>query len=521
MATTVRFFLNGSMTIAIHDSLMHPKNEHLPLFDAFSDICQKAYRSWHLVTSPVLAKVGLTDLFQEYAKGGDPSQLSKLFLLNKLFRYYVGGSVHFFLLVCCKVAHIFSAQRTVIPQNKTVFIDTYFVIDNFWKGDDVLAHCFPGIRQPIADAGWEHVILPRFYGHRNPFVFYRMFRALRTHETPVLTEFQILTGRDYVYLLVHMLIYPWLVVGLLKSVPRTREGLFVRAALLNGLNCGNISGAVRYFVGLRLAPLLPEKSRCLQWFENQAFDRCFNRGLREAEASMPIYGAQLFIWPPEIMNIHLDKNEAAAHKPDIVLVNGPYYKHENVDVPPCRRGASLRYARLFETSIALTGNKGTLVVLSQLEPEARFTVELVVQAELPGNLMFKPHPALQLAENHKKLIPTEGVIVEGNLYDVIGEASLVVGSASGALVEAAAMGVPVIVASQESAVKYTYLPDIGRGLLWEIASNAQQLQAAKARLQNAVSYMKDERLAAIERLRTELFTRPTSVAIEEMMGLQD
>ena len=494
---------------------MQPKNEHIPLFGAFSDICQKAYGSWHLVTSPVLAKIGLSDLFHEYAKGGAPPQLSNLVLLSKLFRYYGGGLVRFFLLLCCKVAHILSAQRTDIPHKQTVFIDTYFIISIFFKGDDVLGHYFPGIKQTITDAGWCHVMLPRFYGTHNPFVFYRMFRALRTYETPVLTEFQILTWRDYVYLLVHMLIYPGLVIGLLKSIPWTREGSFIRVALVNGLNYGNLSGAVRYLVGRRLVPLLPEKARCLQWFENQTFERCFNRGLREAGTIMPVYGAQLFLWPPEIINIHVDRNEPAAHKPDIILVNGAYYKQENIDVP-CKIGPSLRYARLFETCImAPESNKKTLVMLSQLEPEARFSIELAIRSEPVEKLMFKPHPTL----NQKMLLPAESAIIEGDLYDAFRETSLVIGSSSGTLVEAAAIGIPVIVANKQNAVNYTEMPDIGRGLLWDYASSVKEVQEAKIRLQNAVLYKKEERLAAIETLRSELFNRPTLDGITDCLDL--
>ena len=497
---------------------MHPKNEHLPLFNVFSDICQKAYGSWHLVTSPVLAKWGLTGLFQEYEKGGAPPQPSKLVLLKKIVWYYTNGFLNFGFLLSYKAIYSLFAQRTAVFRKQTVLVDTYFIISNFLKGDDPLKHYFPGIKRPIADAGWELVILPRFYGTHSPFRVYRFFCALRTYKTPVLTEFQILKYQDYLHLFVYILIYPWLVFGLFKFIPRTREGLFVRFALLNGLNCGNLLGAVRYFMGRRLAPLLPEKSRCIQWYENQTFERCFNRGLREAGATMPVYGAQFFIWPPEIINIHVDRNEAAAHKPDIIFVNGPYYKHENIDVP-CKVGPSLRYARLFETSITPTGNKKTLVVLSQLETAARFTIQLAVQSEPPENLMFKPHPTLKFVTNHKRLFPAESVIIEGDLYDAFHETGLVIGSSSGTLVEAVAVGIPVIVASEKSVANYTYMPDIGRGLLWEAVSNPKQLQEAKAILFDAIIHRNDERMAAIEALRTELFTRPTSVAIVEMLGL--
>ena len=40
-------------------------------------------------------------------------------------------------------------------------------------------------------------------------------------------------------------------------------------------------------------------------------------------------------------------------------------------------------------------------------------------------------------------------------------------------------------------------------------------------LDDVVLYKKEERLAAIEALRSELFTRPTSVAIVAMLGLHD
>ena len=494
---------------------MRPKNEHLPLFDIFSEVCQRAYGSWHLVTSPELAKVGLADLFHEYVRGVPPPQPSKLFLLSKLLRYYAGGCVNFFLLVCCKIAHALSGQQTVISQKQTVFIDTYFIISNFLKGDDVLDHYFPGIKRPIADAGWEHVMLPRFYGTRNLIVFYRIFRLLLKYKLPVLTEFQILNWIDYLYVFLHMLIYPWLVIGLLKSIPRTREGFVVRFALINGLNGSNLEGAVRYFFGRRLTPVLPEKACCLQWFENQTFERCFNRGLREAGASMTIYGAQLFLWAPEEIHIHVDKNEPAAHKPDIILVNGPYYKHENIDVP-CRVGPSLRYARLFETlKIEPKSDKKTLVILSQFEAEARFTIELAIRSEPLEKLVFKPHPTL----NQEMLLPPESVTTEGNLYDALCETGLVIGSASGALTEAAAVGIPVIVVKKKDAIMFAEIPDIGRGLLWEVASHVKQLQEVKAKLQNAVLYKKEERLAAVERLRSELFTRPTSVAVVEMLDL--
>jgi len=498
---------------------MHPRTEHLPLLHAFSTLCQKAYRSWHLVASPVLAKVGLAELFWVYATGGDPPQPSKQFLLSKIAQYYVKAGINFTLLLCYKAAHILSAQRTTIPRKRTVLVDAYFLIPDFLRGNDVLEHYFPGIEHAITEAGWACVILPRFYGTRSPAQLYRVFRRLRTSEPPVITELQLMTWRDFLNLFIHLLLYPWLVLNLFKSIPRTREGQFVRFALADRLDDDSLIGAVRYLAARRLGPLLPEQARCLQWFENQTYERCLNRGLRETGVTMRIYGAQLFLWPPEILNIHIDNREAAVHKPDVILVNGPYYIHENIDIP-CKTGSSMRYARLFETFVSPAGDKKTLVLLSWFEETARFTLELAIQAEPSERLMIKFHPAAPLS-HLRVLIPPESVVIEGDIYDVFHETDLLIGAATGALVEAAAVGIPVIVIKKKGMVDYTDFPDIGRGLLWEEASSVKEIQTAKEKLLSVLLHREKERLAAIETLRRELFTRPTDSGIKEALDLLD
>ena len=496
---------------------MRLRNEHLPLFNAFSDICQKAYGSWHLATSPALAKVGLADLFRVYAKGNSPPQVSKLALFKRLFRYYAGGWVRLFLLICCKAVHILSARRTIIQPNRTVFIDTYFIIKEFLKGNDPLVHSFPGIKKPIADAGWGHVLLPRFYGTGSPFVFHRIFRALQTYETPVLTEFELLRWREYVYLFVHMLIYPWLVVNLLKFVPKTREGMFVRFALLNGLNSENLEGAVHYFMGRRLAPLLPPQTRCLQWYENQQFERCFNRGLREAGGRMPIYGVQLFIWPPELINMHVDNHEAPEYKPDCILANGLYFLQENIDIP-CKVGPSLRYSRLFETQTVTNVNGNILVLLPYYPVIARAIVECVIQVESPDKLLFKFHPTSTL--NHiKNLIPEESGIVHGDIYDLVQDVMLIIGSSTSALVEMVCVGIPVIVLKRKDEVNYTYLPDVGKGLVWEEVYSPKEIEKAKKKLMHAVTCKRNERLASIQKIRNLVFTNPKDISISQALDL--
>ena len=69
----------------------------------------------------------------------------------------------------------------------------------------------------------------------------------------ILTELDLLTLADYLYLCAHIFIYPWLVVVLAHSLSRTREGLYVRFALLSEIGHSSLSGAIRYRLGRQLA----------------------------------------------------------------------------------------------------------------------------------------------------------------------------------------------------------------------------------------------------------------------------
>lgn len=497
---------------------MQPLKEHKPLFCCFGSVCEKAYRSWHLAANPVLAKIGLADLFHKYAEGWEPPSLSILFLVKKVFIYYLNALRYFTVFLCVKAIYQVAGEKINIPEKRTVFIDSYFLIPSFLNGDDELSHYFPGIRELLHEAKWECILLPRFYGSLNPLSFYKTFRLLRAaNKRNILTEHQLLQSSDYIRLFWHLIIYPWILLRFIMDIPQSREGRFIRYALGNNLHTSTLHGAVRYFMAQRLSVVLPQETRCLQWFENQTYDRCFNRGLRLSGSLMPVYGAQLFIWAPEAMNYHIDPMELEAHKPDVLLVNGPYYRPEKTSIR-CKIGPSLRYAKLFELDIVSQRKVKTLVLLPYYADEARFVIELAIQMEPSENLIFKFHPAVY--DRHlNSLIPADSIVSEENLYDLFNKIGLVIGAASGGLVEAAAIGMPVILALRKNASNYSYLPGIGKEVLWMPASDVEQARKAKEILVRAFEHGQQERIVAIELLRTQLFTRPTKQAVLEALNL--
>lgn len=497
---------------------MQPLKEHTPLFRCFGVVCEKAYRSWHLAANPVLAKIGVAELFHKYADGWEPPHLSVLSLVVKIFVYYLNELRYLALLVCVKIIYQVAGEKTNIPERRTVFIDTYFLIPGFLNGDDELDHYFPGMREILHGAKWECIILPRFYGSFNPLSFYKVFRSLQAaNKKDILTEFQLLRLSDYVRLFWHVVVYPLELLSCYTNIPRSREGRFIRYALGSRLHASALHGAVRYLMAQRLSTVLPKEARCLQWFENQTYERCFNRGLRLSGARMPIYGTQLFIWAPEAMNYHVDPTEFEAHKPDILLVNGPYYRQDKSGIR-CKVGPSLRYAKLFELDMASQRKNKALVLLPYYAEEARLAIELAIQLESAENLIFKFHPAVS-DKYLKPLIPAKSLVSRENLYDIFSRIGLVIGAASGGLVEAAAIGIPVILVSRKNSSNYSYIPNIGKEVLWMSASNVEQAKRAKEILVMAFEHMPQERMAAIESLRSQLFTRPTKSAVLEALDL--
>ncbi len=145
---------------------------------------------------------------------------------------------------------------------------------------------------------------------------------------------------------------------------------------------------------------------------------------------------------------------------------------------------------------------------------AAHTQNIALRGQPAGDLVFKfhlaaPHPTL------KRLVPESSRTVAGDLYDAHGNARLVVEAASGALLEAIVLGIPVIVTRDPDDVHFSYVPEIGRGLLWAEVSSAYEVAGSIEELRAASVNRKEEVLAAREEMCKQCFgIEPTEEAIK-------
>jgi len=305
---------------------------------------------------------------------------------------------------------------------------------------------------------------------------------------------------------------------LARTLPRTREGLFVRFAILSEIGQSSLSGAIRYRFGQHLASIVSANDRLIQWYENQPYDKTLNRGFRNAGAKTPIYGAQLLIGPREFQNLQLDKNEPRSHSPNRILVIGSLYLDRTSNIP-YEIGPALRYAELFKHRAYMHNPTKVLVLMSYIESSARYTQKLALQTQLAQNLVFKFHPAAP-HPNLQRLIPGSSQTTKGTLYEALENTKLLIGSGSGALLEAIVMGISVIVTREPGVAHFSYVPDIGRGLLWVEVSSAREMQDAINQLSESSANRKEEILAARNEMRRQCFAvEPTAETIRAAFNL--
>lgn len=255
-------------------------------------------------------------------------------------------------------------------------------------------------------------------------------------------------------------------------------------------------------------------------------------------------GAQLFLWPAALLNNHADDAEAALGlAPDRVLVNGPHFLPEKSG-QDYAVGPSLRYAHLFDRDWPRpAAAKDLLVLLSYHPAQTRRVLEAARELaagqsagqsrqqngrqpgketgtgnDAPGGpgLLFRFHPATR-PEDYADLLPPGARFSSGSLDQALASATAVMGAASGSLAEAAAMGLPVLaLESPEAEGGLNYLPEQGRGLLWQSIRQGREAPAALEALRLCLDDPgRDEAVAAFRDL---LFTRPTPEAVSRLLN---
>lgn len=516
---------------------MRPTGKVKTLFDAFSRIAARAFTHPRLVSCHVLAKApNYDDVLRRYLLAAPIRRVSVLHVLDLFVRHYCINGAHLLLLLLGKAALI--AAKWPMPeslkgrggQGKTLVIDTFLVLPKVEERKRYTELYMPGLADAAQARGMEPVHLFRLYGSRDPRLLYRVFCILRDQGVVGVTELHLFTFTDWLALARHWLLYPFAHWGLVRSLSDAKSPepeAYIRDALIHCLPQCYMIGEGRRLAAKRLAARLPGSSRIASWYENQIVNKAFQLGLFEEETvsgrHIPVTGAQLFIWPDNLLNNHADDGELPLHlTPDSVLVNGPYFLPENSG-QNYAVGPALRYASLFDATGAQAGKDPSLPLLALLsyhpEETERVLTLLREAASESLHVVYKFHPATKVAD-YAHLLPPKPLLAQGSLYSALNEASMVLGAGSGSLAEAVALGVPAIAVQDPASVEglgLNYLPPAGKGSLWADVRHADELPEVMKQLTAAIGAPgRDKEVTAFRAL---LFAEPAQERIVEAFSL--
>ena len=530
---------------------MQPQGKSEELFAAFSRITRRVFSGDTLLSCPNLAKSpNYGQVLQRFARQAPHLRLTRRMALKITWRYLLSNGAHllfllltrfYALLLGWKLPESLSVASLRHGQRPVTVIDTFAVLPKIVEEKCYKEVYLAGLYEAAQEAGYDAPRLFRLYGSRNPLVLWRAMNILHSTGNGLI-EAHLLTLGDWLRLFRHVVMYPFALASLIRSLthyPAASAERHIRDALLLTAGQCILHGEARRLAGLRLAMFLsawagPKEStpKIITWYENQAVNKAFHRGIRQGNrksgAGIRIVGAQLFTWPPTLLNDHPDDAEAALGlAPDVVAVNGTYFLPQ-ASTQPYVVGPSLRYADLFapQAAKAPTGSVSSetadniLVLFSYHPEEIQRVLEIVLPLARSGRtIAYKFHPATQ-AKDYAAWLPDNPIIVTGSLSAAMNNAGFIIGSGSGVLAEAVCLGVPVITVEDTSGVAelgMNFLPPFGKGQLWQSIRKSSELAPALEELQaflQTPGYL-EKRLA----FRALLYTEPTPARILELLAL--
>jgi hypothetical protein len=500
---------------------MHPPPPKLlKLMGYFSRINKKAYQDEFLLANDVLAKVyPIVNVLDAYVLGRNIRKTTFLFIVKKFFLFYAKNLVWFFFQVVKKLIFTIIGPKFPLEKldDKFVFIDTFFLGKQIAEENHFRDPYFPGLVEALDKLGTEYVYVPKFALDENWLVFLKMLRVLKREKTPVLTEYQVLGAKEFFRLFGFIAFYPFHVIRLIRSLEDNFEDRLARFALYSFSGLSG-RGYFRLLYGEKLSELPVSRMKCVSWYENQAADKCFYKGLRKISNKALIYGAQFFIWSSGYLHVQVDEQEIEFDiVPDKILVNGSYFLNDEGRVN-FQIGPSLRYKEVFQTQMDPSKMEDILVLFPYWDSDIRNILTCLKDISFDRSMKFKFHPVTDV-ENYRDMIYGKAKVVEGNIYPHFKRARMVIAAATGAMVEAASLGIPVINIVNNSEISFNYLPDYGKGVLWDSAATGAELSRLIEKFDYALENERDKLAESAAKIKGMFFCEPTEEKIIEAFDL--
>jgi hypothetical protein len=403
----------------------------------------------------------------------------KLFIFHSV-KFYLFNIMRFifFIQMFFYYKLLYKKSKYAIFKNDLI-LDLFIDISRVVKEGSFSENYFSALYPILKEKKLSYVFVPRLHGlSHNPIKARKQlisfFKIINQDDNHFLFEFELFSFNNFLELIWLYLCYPFKTLRLL-SKEKNRQDIVFNTHLLKDISKQSVVYFTRYILGKNISKI-QNISDIYSWSEFQVVERAFNYAIRR-NSDIKINACQFLVSYPVYFNMHVqDIDEISDFAPNRVLVNGSHYLLKRKEVN-YQLGASLRYQKLFEYKSQYLGSN--IVLLGSY-----FIDETMNMLKLVSNfdaVLFKGHPAIDV-DVYRDSMGENIKVINENIYDLFPKTALIIGSATGSLVEAIACGVSVVVVARKNELITNPLVDMGQGKMWDIAFNVTELEQKMKKL---------------------------------------
>ncbi len=505
------------MDLRLIDYGLEPKLQEI--FDYLSSKAKIAYKDKDLICNETLSKNPFSSIFiKKYLQNDfETSNNSQSFAFNAIKYYKNSFMFYFFFIINFILLKFVGTRPTVNKNEQLLIIDTYLVVNKVLQEKTFKDNYFTGLDTVLIEEQKQFCYLLIIDGWINPLKMLKVFKILKIQNINYFCEYNLLSFFDLIKIFGFILRYPFKVLNYLNSGLTTdKKDVLLKHSIVNELVNVNFDRYARFLQGVKLSTLTTSNDILISWYENQTIHKNLYAGIRYKNGKIKVIGAQLFLFSPLFLSLLVDDSEVGCGLvPDKVLVNGKYYLPQS-SIVEFKVGPSLRYKKIFDANAELTNNKNIIVVLLSYINENNITMLELLDKLKIDNIVIKAHPATPI-DLYKNYIKDTYQPTNKDIYELAKNAKCVVSCATGALVEMATFGIPLIVVNGKDVFDYNPLIDLGRNILWYPVSSNSEISDLIERF----SCFKNEDLKEINEIaqqyKANFFSNPTKLKIMEAL----
>ncbi len=475
----------------------------------------KKNSSWDLYTivNATLIKNPYTSIFPfEFFRSNLNNENKILLFIKSSTKFYLRN---FYLLISYFVAFIIYKiyYKKKRKNELKIIIDTFGLVDKVNKEEKVTENYLTGIYEIFEEYKTEYAILLRPYlVGKNPFKLRQFFTIINNDKRDFIFEYELLKVFDFVRLFGLVVMYPFKTLRLLQKEDEKIDNIF-NHALLADIKAFNFESFTRYILGKNLAKI-NSIEKIYSWSEFQIIERSFNYAIRKNFSNIKLIGLQFYLNMESMFHTSIDDIDydmlTSPHK---VLVNGKYYVMNREKVK-YDTGVSLRYKDIFNFK-GIEEEKNILLLGSYIESDTKNMINSVKEFD---HVIFKNHPAINL--NTFEELPINIEVSIEDIYTLFINTKLVIGTASGTVVEAVACGLSVIIIASVDNLTANPLIEYGQGEIWDIVYDINEIEDFYKKLINFRIHNPEKINEIANWYKENFFIEPTKQKIIETFELQ-